>query len=255
MRRVYKSQPPVNVSPEGQERCSMLEAERRLTASLATMAGATVQERAEHARGHFDALEKKNLRDVLHEEQRHLCVYCERRIKNKVGPDAPPIEHWRPLSRFPAQALHWDNLYLSCRRTNVSSCDDSKGHMRLVWDEADEDLPWPSETAYEEWLGFTSGGEIYVRTDARISEAARRALELAIKAILNLDDPALREARREALDNERRRLGKDFPGRTATAEERAARAEEVLRSSSYPAFVSIRVAWLRHMLGRHRPSE
>ena len=103
---------------------------------------------------------------------------------------------------------------------------------------------------------------MYVRDDVHVDEETRRALELAIddrqhggrqrRAILNLNHPTLVVARREALDSERRQMEKDFENRTATRDEREERASQLLRRDQLPAFVSIRVAWLRKSLGRGR---
>ena len=152
------------------------------------------------------------------------------------------------------------NLYLSC--TFVGTCDDAKADGRLAWSEDDADLPWPADASYEEWMGFTSGGETYVRRDAPITLAARRALELAIadqadgarrrRSILNLNHPALIEARKAAIDAERARMARDFPNRHATEDERRARADAMLNDRPYPPFVSIRVAYLRKTLGKNR---
>ena len=109
---------------------------------------------------------------------------------------------------------------------------------------------------------FTSRGEIYVRDDVAMDETTRNALELAIddrgydggrrRAILNLNHPTLVAARRAALDSERIRLRRDFERRTASRHERAARAAGLLGRGRLPAFVSIRVSWLRRTLGRGR---
>ena len=103
---------------------------------------------------------------------------------------------------------------------------------------------------------------MYVRVDVHMDEATRRALELAIddgqqggiqrQAILNLNHPALVEARRGALDSERTRMEKDFRNRTATRNDREGRASQLLGRDQLPKFVSIRVAWLRKALGRGR---
>ena len=113
---------------------------------------------------------------------------------------------------------------------------------------------------YEDVVGFTSRGEIYVRPDAMSPDPVRRAIELAIadrsdgdrgrRGILNLNDPALVKARSAALRGERKRLQKHFENRTATRDEREQRASQLLRRSQLPEFVSIRVAWLRKTLGR-----
>jgi hypothetical protein len=185
-------------------------------------------------------------------------VYCERRVSE--GNPTPRIEHWRPVSLAPELALHWKNLYLSC--PSLDTCDCAKGDRVLRWDDGDPHMPWPVDFRYEDAVGFTSLGEIYVRKDANLPNAVRRALELAIadrrggaavrRGIVNLNHPALVAARAAALDGERTRLERDFGDRTATRDDRQHRADEMLDENPLPPFVSIRVAWLRKRLGRGR---
>lgn len=253
MRRLSKPWPPANVSPDGQAARRLVDAEREYRAALPARG-----DQAAFARSEFDRLDRPKLRTVMYREQQSLCVFCERSIA-EVHP-RPTIEHWRPLSRAPEYALHWMNLYLSC--TSVDTCNSAKGNTHLRWADADPDLPWPTDLAYEDLVAFSRGGEIYVRGDKNIDAPTRRALELAIddcpdgaqrrRAILNLNHPALREARKAALDAERVRLQRDFEGRKASKAERADRAANALRQAAAPPFVSIRVAWLRGTLGRGR---
>ena len=253
MRGLAKARPPANVSPDGKTPRSFADAEQ---AYLAALPGRP--NRVRFARSEFGRLEKRRLRQVMYSEQGSLCVYCERALSENNGP--PHVEHWRPLSRDPQHALHWDNLYLSCPA--MDTCDGAKQDRPLKGDDADPDLPWPTELDYENLVGFTSQGEMCVRDDAHIDEVTRRALELAIddrqhggmpqRAILNLNHPTLVAARSAALDSERTRLQRDFENRTATRDEREQRATQLLRREQLPAFVSIRVSWLRRMLGRGR---
>jgi uncharacterized protein (TIGR02646 family) len=255
MRSISKPWPPKNVSPDGQKQCTMQQAERDFQAALRAK---NDEERAEYARTQFDSLDKRKLRDVLYQEQRKICVYCERRIE-EMSP-VPRIDHWCPIHENPELALHWTNLYLSC--PTADTCDIAKHDFRLVWDDEDPDLPWPTEAPYENWIGFTSGGEAYVRTDSPLDEAGRKALELAIadrydggrtrKSILNLNHPALVAARKAEIDRERTHLNNNFLDQTATAEERRSLAAALLAKNPYSQFVSIRAAWLRKTLGKHR---
>ena len=266
MRRLLKPRPPGNVSPDGQEPRRFVDAEREYLTALTEFdrarRAADVEDdrpdRTRFARTEFDRLDKGMLREVLSGEQASLCVYCERRLSENGPPD--PIEHWRPLSGAPEYALHWRNLYLSC--ATIDTCDGAKGGRRLRWDDADPDLPWPTELDYERLVGFSSDGQMYVRDDAPIDEATRRALALAIddleygrdrqRTILNLNHPTLVEERRAALDSEHTRMERDFENRRATRDEREERAARLLDRDRLPAFVSIRVAWLRKKLGRGR---
>ena len=123
-------------------------------------------------------------------------------------------------------------------------------------------MPWPVGLRYEDIVGFTTRGETYVRSDATLPDAIRRAVELAIadhtdgdrvrRSIVNLNDPALVKARVAAVRGERKRMERDYRNRTATRDQREERAAQLLDRDQLPEFVSIRVAWLRKTLGRGR---
>ena len=254
MRGLVKRPPPSNVSPDDQAPRRLVDAEQEYLAALPSRTN-----KARFAKAAYDRLDKTKLRDVMYGEQRSLCVYCEQALSESDS--SPHVEHWRPRSRAPEYALYWPNLYLSC--STRETCGVHKENRPLKADVADPDLPWPTEVDYEELVGFTSGGEMYVREDARMDGATRRALQLAIdddhqaggrprRAILNLNHPTLVAARREAMDSERKRLRRDLEQETASSEERAARASSLLGRGQLPAFVSIRVSWLRDTLGRGR---
>ena len=253
MRGVSKPWPPRDVYPDGQAQSTLREAEN---AYLQALSGES--DPGSFARSEYDRLDKQKLRWEMYREQRSLCIYCERRIVE--GHPKPRIDHWRPLSRNPALALHWKNLYLSC--PSPETCDSAKADRPLRWDDADPDMPWPVDRPYEDVVGFTSGGRIYVRSDVVLSDSTRRALELAIadradgvqlrRSIVNLNHPALVAARVTAIKAERKRLETDFKNRTATRDEREVRATGLLDKTQRPEFVSIRVAWLRKRLGQGR---
>jgi uncharacterized protein (TIGR02646 family) len=194
-------------------------------------------------------MHKIELRRFLLVEQRGLCVFCECEISESFPP--PSIDHWNPIHRCSHDALNWRNLHLSCRRTNT--CDDRKKNSEL-------ELPWPSLFEYEAVFGFTSGGNIYLRNDVELEYHRRQALELVLddyplgrairKSTLNLNSPALREARAAAIEDEEQALQDEhgiagpFPQANLDA-----RAAFHLGSTSYPGFISIRLAWLAGTLG------
>ena len=195
----------------------------------------------------------------MYREQRSICVYCERSVAEEVpGRPIPRIDHWKPLSLHHDLALHWKNLYLSC--PTKETCDSAKGDLSLRSGENEPDLPWPSDYAYEILLGYTSTGEIYLRTDINADEPVRKALAAVIgsqglgpgyrSARLNLNHPALVEARAAAIDAEKKRIEKEFAGKRATLEDREQHAMTLLAKNPLPDFVSVRVAWLRKFLGR-----
>lgn len=105
MRGVSKPWPPADVYPEGHQPHTLCDAEREYREALPAHAN-----RVSFARTEFDRLDKGKLRAVMYREQGSLCIYCERQIDE--GSPAPRIEHWRPLSDRPEEALHWRNLYL-----------------------------------------------------------------------------------------------------------------------------------------------
>ena len=250
MRGISKPWPPRDVYPDGHEAASLREAEDAYLGALPD-AG----DQAASARSAFDGLDKGKLRSEMYREQRSLCIFCERRIGE--GHPAPRIDHWYPLSRESGLALQWKNLYLSCPK--LETCDSAKGDHPFRWDDGSH-VPWPVTLQYEDVVGFTSRGEIYVRSDVTSPDPVRRVIELAIagrtdgdrgrRGILNLNTPALVKARSAALRGERKRLEKHFENRTATKDEREQRASQLLARSQLPEFVSIRVAWLRKTLGR-----
>ena len=253
MRGISKPWPPRDVYPEGHEPASLRDAE---VDYLAALPG--TPNRATFARSEFNRLEKRKLRAVMYREQHFLCIYCERRIVEDHP--APRIDHWYPLSHEPGLALHWKNLYLSCPR--LDTCDSAKADHPFRWDDDDFHVPWPVDLRYEDVVGFTTRGEIYVRSDVPLPDTTRQALELVIadrtdnapvrRSIVNLNDPALVKARVAAVRGERKRIERDFRDRTATRNDREDRASQLLDKNQLPEFVSIRVAWLRKTLGRGR---
>ena len=181
-------------------------------AYLAALPG--VSNQRSFARSKYEDLDNRKLRREMYREQRSLCIYCERQVTE--GCPTPRIDHWYPLSRDPGLALHWRNLYLSCHK--LETCDSAKGDHPFRWHDAGSHMPWPVDLRYEDVVGFTSRGEIYVRSDVTLPDAIRRALERAIadrtdgarvrRSIVNLNDPALVKARSAAVRGERKRLGR-----------------------------------------------
>ena len=216
------------------------------------------RDQASFARSQFNQLEKRKLRVVMYREQRSLCIYCERRVAEGYPP--PRIDHWYPLiprSRArpplgqPLSALPVvGDLRLGEARPSLSV------RRRRCH------VPWPVDLLYEDVVGVTSRGKVYVRADAALPEATRRALDLAIadhpdgarvqRGIINLNHPGLIKARAAALHGERKRMERDLRNRTATREQREERATQLLDQEPRPEFVGIRVAWLRKRLGRGR---
>lgn len=239
MRGLNKGAAPGNVSPPGQQQCSLADADAAYQVSRLTAADPVA-----HARSEFDCMHKRHLRDLLFVEQRYLCIYCERTI-DEVHPP-PPIDHWNPLSLSPLEVFVWNNLHLSCR--TVDTCDDRKKSVAL-------NLPWPVSFQYEDVLGFTSGGLMYVRTDVPVTAQVRQALAIAlddqpgppsIRSTLNLNQPALREARAAAIEAEETVAESEPP---MTAAQRQQRIATLLAQPRRDGFISGRLAYLSGQLG------
>lgn len=251
MRKIVKQKPPVNVSPPGQIVRSLAQAETNYLAGLPT-----AQNPSRYARSEFNCMHKRALRDVHYAEQHHLCVFCERYVVD--GPHkSPRIDHWRPLSLNLSEVFKWENLHLSC--ATYDTCDSRKHESPLKAKPTDPDLPYPSQFIYEDILGFTSGGRIYVRNDVPIAAAIRSGLELAIedqvvggvkkKSILNLNSPALREARAAAIEEEEESLLAEYGEVSPTPTQRQSYATSLLAASQRSEYISIRIATILGTLG------
>lgn len=96
----------------------------------------------------FDLLPKEEIRQSLLEEQRYLCAYCMKRIKND-GLHIT-IEHWEPLSVNKDKALEYDNMLAVCdggRKADLTGnvqrilcCDASKDEKEIAIDPTDISL-------------------------------------------------------------------------------------------------------------------
>ena len=115
----------------------------------------------------------------MYREQRSLCIYCEKQITEVYPP--PRIDHWQsnqPQTRA-RPPLEEPIPVLYDRQTPATP---AKGEPQpFRWDDPSiAHMPWPVDRPYENVVRFTSLGEIYVRADVVLSDATRRALELAI---------------------------------------------------------------------------
>ena len=235
MRGLTKGPPPANVSPPTQEPTSLAELDADYQVSVAAISDARA--RVKHARTRFNSMHKRHLRDLLFVEQRYLCIYCERQI-DEAHP-APHVAHWNPLSLFLQEVFDWNNLHLSC--ISVDTCDARQDNKAL-------NLPLPVRFQYEDVLGFTSGGRMYVRNDVSVPPQLRQALEVALedqpgppvaRSTLNLNHPALREARAAVIESEE----------GEPPAQRQQRIAALLAQARREDFISARLAALNGQLG------
>lgn len=235
MRGLTKGTPPANVSPPGQQPTSLAQWDAGYQVTVAAIADAKA--RVRHARTRFTSMHKRYLRDLLFIEQRYLCIYCERQIDESHPP--PHVAHWNPLSLFLHEVFDWNNLHLSC--LSIDTCDDRQKDDALH-------LPWPVRFPYEDVLGMTSGGRMYVRSDVVLSPQLRQSLEIALedlpgppgaRSTLNLNQPALREARAAVIETEEE----------VTPAQRQQRIAALLAQTRRENFISARLAALNGQLG------
>jgi hypothetical protein len=184
--------------------------------------------------------------ECLAHEQRGLRVYCESRVSAppKEGRPSPTIEHWQPLSERPAEALDWENLYLSC--PSHYSCNAARGDLR--WE-----LPPPSQLRYEHELRWSvSGAASVALRPVHLNPKQREQLSEAVRATrggLNLNAEALCAARRRSLQGLQERLRRLLPGERNTREARSAEADRLEEQDELPPYLSFQLAWLRGQLG------
>lgn len=64
-------------------------------------------------------------RSTLASRSNNICWYCERfcHTDAESRERAPTVDHFRPISRFPALAYAWSNWIFSCRRCNENKDD------------------------------------------------------------------------------------------------------------------------------------
>ncbi len=137
---------------------------------------------------------KENLKNNLIQEQKGLCCYC----CGSIGNNESHIEHFYPqeLCKIENIRLQTDyrNLFISC---NGFSCGfivngqiETCGHRKK--NEYNENLISPIDEFCESYFSYTSDGRIMPKDD---NQKAKTTI-----SILGLDDYALNQARKSALE-------------------------------------------------------
>lgn len=131
---------------------------------------------------------KDALREALITEQRGLCCYCMRRIRN--SPTTMKIEHWHSQRRYQAEQLRYQNLLGAClggqrQPPQKQHCDTRKGDHDLMWNPAN-----PNHHV-ETRIDYGADGSIHsndVEFDAQLND------------VLNLNLSFLKNNRREVFN-------------------------------------------------------
>ena len=132
------------------------------------------------------------VRETVHEslmrEQGFICCYCE----STIVKDDSHVEHFRPVRRFPAKQLDYDNMHCSCQRDPSPDKPRHCGHRKGSWFD-EKLLISPLEAGCEDRFRFTAYGDVFPRSDH--DTAAETTIE---KLGLNL--PKLRALRAAAIN-------------------------------------------------------
>ncbi len=115
---------------------------------------------------------------ILEKEQQHFCCYCEKKV-TAYGEDSH-IEHIRPRNKFPKLKNEYNNLLVSCERKE--RCGHAKGSR------FNEYFIVPTEENPGDYLTYSPNGEMRPIDN---NQKGRETIK-----ILNLNTPALRDARR-----------------------------------------------------------
>lgn len=133
---------------------------------------------------------KKDLRESLSKEQSNLCCYCGVSLQE----DNKHIEHFKPQSQFPGQALKYKNLHVSCmgKKHIISEVEELEfcGHEKGNW--YDEDLlVSPLDPNCESYFLFNFNGSVIDNKNSAAKETIKK---------LNLDAYLLRCQREQAIE-------------------------------------------------------
>lgn len=137
-------------------------------------------------RAQFDTLPKTDIRMALLQEQRHLCAYCMKRIRNEEL--HMTIEHWMPLSKNKDKALDYNNFLGVCKGGSdvlvegkrILCCDASKG-------DEDQMVINPLNTLMMEQIAYRKDGTIYFMDSLAYDVETTKQIEKDINVILRLN--------------------------------------------------------------------
>lgn len=132
--------------------------------------------------------EKDGIKGTLIEQQKHVCVYCGKRVTIKYL-DAH-IEHFWPSSQFSNLRFSWANLYVSCgparEKNKPLTCGDKKGD----WCPTDHIEPADPNVEYN----FSYGGLGEINPNPSDNIQAKKMIEK-----LNLNDNSLQYQRQQII--------------------------------------------------------
>ena len=133
---------------------------------------------------------RQRLRQLLIEEQGHICCYCMK----KIFLESSHIEHFWPKAFFPKLELEYNNMFASCNGERTNLLDDHCGHKKEDWWK--EGMIPPTEEEIERMFRYSVDGKIH-------SVPRKPTTNIAAEMItqMGLDSFHLNRSRREAIEN------------------------------------------------------
>jgi uncharacterized protein (TIGR02646 family) len=159
--------------------------------------------------------EEKPLKNALLKEQGYLCAYCMGRISLDLNKQYKPkveVEHFQSQELFPALDLSYNNFLGVCNGASVTypenekvhHCDKTKGEYGKMNGQVQLRKLDPRNSTCEQLLGYTNNGEILSLNDDT-------DVTWDINEVLNLNNKALKDARRGIIDNAREKMIREKP--------------------------------------------
>lgn len=155
----------------------------------------------------FQAPQKDDVHQSLLEEQGHICCYCGKGITReikRVGVDPKGIkrtishiEHLKPRTHFPSQALVYENLLASCmgeREIDPPHPYENCGNLKGDWYDTTL-MVSPLDPDCASYFRYTGAGEILHTEDPGKKDAAKTTIDK-----LGLHISKLQGMRRGAID-------------------------------------------------------
>jgi uncharacterized protein (TIGR02646 family) len=152
-------------------------------------------------------------------EQGHICAYCMQRIslKRKNGKPMMEIEHFQPREDFSNLQLVWTNMLGVCNGFTDSSlahCDKTQGKAgKMNGTVSLEALNPLDKKVSEDIITYNISGEIIANTQ---NEVLKEKVKHDLNTCLNLNNEQLCIARKNAIDDAKKRLQNNYPNKTWT---------------------------------------
>ena len=155
------------------------------------------------------------LKKALLEEQGYLCAYCMRRINLELNRKNKPkveVEHLKPRELYPNLDLNYMNMAGVCNGLSITypeneemhHCDKTKGREGKMSGQVELRKLNPFDQNCERLITYRANGQILALND---DEQVIYDLE----KVLNLNNRALKDARKAVVDNARKKLMKEKP--------------------------------------------